>query len=164
MNIVFHCVAATGILAVAAGTLKKSDFKILIPSLLVLGIISHGALDYIPHQYPIISLIDVLGGLFFIFVVLFFVHSSFWLPIIACYGGSILPDIIDHTPEISNKFLHTNLPVLKNIFPWHWHDYSGSLYGVGAIVSDINHLCLIFFVIVIVIWNRQALKVLSLPK
>lgn len=160
MNIVFHCVAATGIIALAAAPLKNGKPILSSLVMLALGIISHGALDYIPHQYPIKSSIDVLSGLCYIVLILFLLRSTFRIAAAACFIGAIAPDIIDHSLEISNKYLHTSILIWKNIFPWHWHEYSGSLYGVGATVSHFNHLCLIFFVAVIIFWNWKVFRIL----
>lgn len=159
MNIVFHCVAATGILSIVSDQIKSNRKIITLPILFCLGIISHGALDYIPHQYPIKSSIDVVIGLIWVVLLGLIVKAPYRLAVLACISGALLPDIVDHSPEISNKYLHTEIKVIENIFPWHWTQFSGSLYNDnGTWVSHINHFALVFFVLLLIFWNRKHWK------
>jgi hypothetical protein len=60
--------------------------------------------------------------------------------LVVCFVGCIFPDLIDLGPAIVNKRTGWSLPVVK-IFPWHWREYSGSIYdGSRAVESSLYHL------------------------
>ena len=109
----------------------------------VLGVFSHGLLDYMPHCYPIESRIDAITSL------IIMVGASWWAKgtlrrvLIAAFLGSIFPDLIDHSLEIINNLFGWSLPVYDNLFPWHWKKYSGSIYSDECGVSSFNHLMVI---------------------
>jgi hypothetical protein len=59
------------------------------------------------------------------------------------FVGSLFPDLVDLSPGILNKQLGQSFPIINKIFPWHWHEYSGSIYGGDCGVSTANHLFVI---------------------
>jgi len=48
-----------------------------------------------------------------------------------------------------------NVTVHTKFFPWHWKEYSGSIFYVGDRVSDINHISVIILT-AIVCWFRKT--------
>lgn len=164
MNVIFHTSTAIGATVLLTGTERlgnKPTVTQVIPtalSVFLLGIISHGVLDYIPHCYPLHSKIDVIGGTVMILSVLWFTNASYRLVMGLSFFGSLLPDLIDHTPELLNKHFNLEITVHNNIFPWHWPEYSGSIYDGACIVSTLNHLLLIFTLIFIAWIKRKDLQ------
>lgn len=158
MNVIFHIVAGTGIVATMSH-LKVKDQKVgKIASGFFLGLISHGILDYSPHCYPINSKVDFLLGLLLIATSIFFVKKEWKLIVTAIYFGCVFPDLIDLSPEIINSQLGFNLPTFENIFPWHIHEYSGSIYSGECEVSSINHILTFLFCGIAVFLNKNSLK------
>lgn len=161
MNVIFHTTAAIGLTAILTDTSRLGDrptFAETLPtalSVFVLGIISHGALDYIPHCYPINSKVDVIAGLAMILSITWLTNRHFRSIMGLAFLGAILPDIVDLGPKLLNKYLNLGLTIPDNIFPWHWHIYSGSIYNGTCSVSTLNHLLLILTVGVIV-WTRRS--------
>ncbi|WP_115373922.1 hypothetical protein [Adhaeribacter pallidiroseus] len=134
---------------------KLTDTLKIEISAFIVGIISHGALDYIPHCYPINSRVDVILGLAFIIVLTLLANNKYKGIIGLTLIGCIFPDLVDLSPAIINKNLGFNLPILDKVFPWHWHVYSGSIYNYSCGVSTINHL-LVIVAVGIVCWYRRA--------
>jgi hypothetical protein len=158
MNIIFHTTAAIGITVLFAETkdrpLKtKKAFETSVLAFLV-AVISHGALDYTPHCYPINSKIDVILSLMIMITTTSFIHKQYRLIAGLSFLGSIFPDLVDLLPSILNKQLGFNLPILNKVFPWHWHEYSGSIYGGDCRVSTFNHALLVLIVGVICWYKR----------
>lgn len=155
MNVLFHLASSTVIpvLVIQASARPKGFKKMSLNAFMafILGIISHGTLDYIPHCYPIPSKIDVTVGAVFIAFVLWKVKFSFKLIYFTAMIGCIFPDLLDLGPSIANDILGLNLPIFDKVFPWHFSEYSGSLYYQDCTVSMINH-ALLFVVIGIVLW------------
>ncbi|UZO79957.1 hypothetical protein NBT05_13485 [Aquimarina sp. ERC-38] len=140
MNIIFHISIGAGIIA-SVSHLEINSFKIgKVSSGFVLGLISHGILDYTPHCYPINSKLDFFISLFLIATIIYFVQKKYRVLISAILLGCVFPDIVDLAPGIVNTQLKSNLPTFKNIFPWHHHEYSGSIYSGNCSVSNINHI------------------------
>lgn len=161
MNVLFHTTAAIGVAVMLTDTHKVKPDTIFKDSIstgffaFVTGIISHGALDYIPHCYPVNSKADAILGLATI-ITLTLLTVKKYRPIIGlAFTGSIFPDMIDLSPAILNKYLGLSFPITDNIFPWHWHDYSGSIYTQECDVSAINHF-IVLMIVAIVCWFRQA--------
>ncbi|MDJ1491833.1 hypothetical protein QNI19_02745 [Cytophagaceae bacterium DM2B3-1] len=160
MNVLFHTTTAIGVAVLLTNTTQLEKSHSLINRIttgiaaFTVGAISHGALDYIPHCYPINSKIDVAIGLAMILVVTWLTHKRYRIIVGASFLGCIFPDIADLSPAIINKQVGLNLPVFSKIFPWHWHAYSGSIYTGDCNVSTINHLLLIV-VICAICWYRQ---------
>lgn len=148
MNVTFHTLASLATVAVLSRKIKPRDAFSLPPlneyiffaAGFAIGILIHGILDYAPHNYLIPSIIDVFLSLFLLALALASVKRYLWLLTLACFTGGIFPDLVDLGTAIINKRLGTNLPVVK-IFPWHWSNYSGSIYdGSHHIESAVYHL------------------------
>ncbi len=160
MNIVFHTTTAIGIAVLLTDTDQfppKSPLQrvcLTATMAFVVGVISHGALDYIPHCYPFLAKIDVLLGIGMIVGMTYFSKPNYRLVVFASFIGCIFPDLIDLSPAILNKYLSLDLPILEKIFPWHWREYSGSIYNGNCGVSNINHL-LTVFVVGLICWSRK---------
>lgn len=161
MNVIFHTTSAFGIAVLLtdtkAITTATTNNKVVETGIFgfVLGILSHGALDYIPHCYPINSKLDAIAGLAMIIVVVWLTTKRYRLITGLSFLGCVSPDLIDLSPSILNKQLGLSLPVMDRIFPWHWHEYSGSIYEDNCDVSSVNHLFVISSVL-IVCWSRRA--------
>ncbi|RAW02300.1 hypothetical protein [Pseudochryseolinea flava] len=161
MNVVFHATAAMGIVVLITDTQRlgnKPTLTNVTPTALfafTIGVVSHGALDFIPHCYPVNSKVDVITGLAMILFSTWIVHS-YYRPIVGltCLGA-ILPDVVDLGPKIIDKQLNLGLQLPGNIFPWHWHTYSGSLYNGECAVSSLNHL-LLFVTVGMIFWARRT--------
>jgi hypothetical protein len=161
MNVIFHTTSAIGIAvlltdtkAIATATINKKVIETGIFGFL-LGLLSHGVLDYIPHCYPINSKLDAVAGLIMI-IALVGLTNKRYRPITGLsFLGCIFPDLIDLSPSILNKHLGLSLPIMNKIFPWHWHEYSGSIYEANCAVSTVNHLFVISTVI-IGCWSRRT--------
>jgi len=103
------------------------------------GVVEHGIMDYIPHSYPIPSDVDVVLSLILLVVAVAQTRPQFRILVTACYIGSVFPDLVDLGPAILNHHFGWTLPTVK-IFPWHWPQYSGSLYhGAKMIQSAVSH-------------------------
>ncbi|MGB0931163.1 MAG: hypothetical protein ACPGVB_10325 [Chitinophagales bacterium] len=166
MNVFFHTTTAIGI-AIAltdtqhfhSNTPIKNTFPIAFCAFVV-GIIGHGALDYIPHCYPIPSKADVVFGLFIILICLWRSHNTYRFILFASFVGSIFPDLIDLSPSILHKYIGTPIPTTAKLFPWHWHEYSGSIYTQNCDVSTFNHILVLITVTIICWFRRRDLKVI----
>jgi hypothetical protein len=161
MNVIFHTTTAIGITTLITDTNRLGNspsLKETIPTAsaaFVLGVISHGALDYIPHCYPINSKIDVVAASLMILAATWFVNKPY-RPIAALsFLGSIFPDLIDLGPKLANKYLELGLSIPENIFSWHWHEYSGSIYSGDCDVSNLNHL-LVIVTVAVICWARKT--------
>ena len=159
MNILFHTTTAICVAVLLADTKRANQApdtknKVLRCTLaFIVGIISHGVLDYIPHCYPINSKIDAIAGLTMILVTIKLTNKKYRLLMGLSLLGCIFPDLIDLSPGIINKLLGSNLPVLNKIFPWHLQEYSGSIYTGKCAISTLNHL-LLLCIILIICWSR----------
>jgi hypothetical protein len=69
--------------------------------------------------------------------------------------GSVSPGLIDLSLAILNKYLGFNIHQNDKLFPWHQHNYSGSIYNHNCSISTLNHFLLIF-TITIILWVRQT--------
>ena len=158
MNILFHTATAVGIIAVLADSREEVASKTNEYSkaavAFVIGVISHGALDYIPHCYPINSRVDVIAGAIIMTMLTFLSKPNYRWMVGLAFIGCIFPDLIDLSPEILNKFFGLSIPVYENIFPWHWEKYSGSIFIDDCMVSNFNHL-LVVIVVVLICLNRK---------
>jgi hypothetical protein len=122
-----------------------------------IGIAAHGILDYVPHCYPINSKIDVILASIIISASIFLSSKNYRLILAFSLFGNIFPDIIDLSPAIINKQLGLNLPIFENFFPWHWHEFSGSIYTDSCHLSSIIHISLSFILLSIFYFNRISL-------
>ena len=146
MNVTFH---ALGSFATAAALSlgKTENWRSLsaVKKYLIgfaAGILVHGILDLLPHQYPIPSKIDVVLALLLLFLFLFISQKQNFPLILVCFAGGIFPDVIDLGPTIVDKYLGISLPRLPfRLFPWHTKQYSGSIYdGSRALESAVYHI------------------------
>jgi hypothetical protein len=117
-----------------------------------------------PHHYPVNSAIDVIMSLLIMMIV--FLRTNKRLKIIAAFSflGNILPDLVDLAPSILNKYLHLKLPIISKIFPWHWPQYSGSIYTGSFNVSILNHLAVLFLVFIICFIRYKDFKAVFIVK
>ena len=145
MNVVFHTLASVATAAVLSTELKEKPINSTTGlTVLVIGfgtgILLHGLLDWSPHQYPLPSVLDVGVGLILFSIVFMLAHKEARWILFVCFLGAIFPDLVDLGPAILNKQMQLQLPVVK-IFPWHWKEYSGSIYdGSRCWLSILNHL------------------------
>ena len=137
MNVTFHTIA--GIATSAALSFKPNDIKdssissAIIKCLagFIIGISIHGVLDFLPHEYP-----------FRPAFVLTQKQNRFLLT--ACFLGQIFPDLVDLGPAILNKYFGLPLLFSSKIFPWHWQEFSGSIYdGSRRFESMLYHAILL---------------------
>lgn len=167
MNVLFHTTSAIAIAVLVTNTKKiehdKTNKSIYLTSLVafIVGIISHGALDYIPHCYPINSKVDVFASLCLFLFLLFITNRKYRFILSASFIGCIFPDIVDLSPGIINHHVGIYVPTFKKIFPWHWHEYSGSIYHGSCYVSSFNHLLLFFTVLIICIIKWHEIKIIT---
>ncbi|MGB1242831.1 MAG: hypothetical protein ACPG49_09940, partial [Chitinophagales bacterium] len=146
MNVFFHTTTAIGIAIALTDTQRlcpHTPIKNTLPTTFfafVVGIIGHGTLDYIPHCYPIPSKVDVILGLFIIVTCIWRSQHTYRLILFASFVGSIFPDLIDLSPAILHKYIGTPIPTSTKLFPWHWHEYSGSIYTQNCGVLTFNHI------------------------
>jgi hypothetical protein len=161
MNVIFHTTTAISVAVLLTNTnrIKHSSSSALIYwtsfFAFTVGLISHGALDYIPHCYPINSKVDAIAGLTMILITIWLTNKKYRLIMGFSFLGSITPDIIDLSPNIINKQLGLSIPIIDKIFPWHFHEYSGSIYSGNCNISTLNHM-LLFLTISIVCFCRWS--------
>jgi hypothetical protein len=164
MNVIFHTTAAIGIIVLFTETdIIDNSLKIrkvFGTSILVfaMGIISHGVLDYIPHCYPINSKLDVILGLIIISMIVWFINKRYWLISLSSFIGSIFPDLVDLLPSILNKQIGFGLSIKNKVFPWHWQEYSGSVYSNNCNVSTMDHILLVLTVCIICWYKRDNVR------
>ena len=132
MNVIFHTIASVATAAVLSSRLEEkpiasgSGLAILAVGSGA-GILLHGVLDLLPHQYPLPSALDVIASLaLFLLTFVLARKNARWI-LSVCFLGAIFPDLVDLGPAIVNQRMHAHWPVVK-IFPWHWKEYSGSIY------------------------------------
>jgi hypothetical protein len=162
MNVVFHTVASIATASVLSAQLQQKPLTST-AGLTVLavgfgaGVLLHGVLDWSPHQYPLAAAVDVIVSLIFFAVVFLLAHNEARWILSACFLGAIFPDLLDLGPAILNKQMQLNLPTVK-IFPWHWKQYSGSIYDGGRQwLSFLNHLLVAGMSGFLIIRYRQSL-------
>lgn len=167
MNVIFHTTVAVGIAVLINETQQLARYgsglkQLGIGSLaFAVGVVSHGVLDYIPHCYPINSKLDVIASSLFMGVALVGVRWQYKLILGMTFLGCIFPDLIDLAPAILNKYVGTNLPIIEKIFPWHIHEYSGSIFAKECRASPLNYRVsflnhgLVVLTVAIVCWARS---------
>lgn len=161
MNILFHTTAAIGLIATLNSTQDKelSTAKMITVGIVsfAIGVVSHGALDYIPHCYPINSKVDIILGALIIGVLTLMSRPRYRLIVGLTFIGCIFPDLIDLSPQILNKYIGTSLPIQDKVFPWHWERYSGSIFTDDCRTSALNHSLLLLVVAAVCILNKESL-------
>lgn len=162
MNVIFHLSTAFSIAVIYTDKVqqkrnhKSQVFTYL--SALTLSLLSHGILDMTPHCYPINAKLDVVIGSFAILSTFWLIRPTHKLFFCGCLFFSILPDIIDLSPQIANSHLGFHLPIYQHIFPWHWKIFSGSIYNKSCLYSNIIHFLLICLLIFIFYKKRRNLQ------
>jgi hypothetical protein len=127
----------------------------------VLAVLSHGILDALPHYYPLPSAVDGVVSITLVAAWLLLVPRWMRWPLFAIGFGALLPDIVDHLPKDLHRHLHLDLPVLPNLFPWHWRTDSGSLTGrTGPLWREslTNHLIVLAFCATAILRTRHLLR------
>jgi len=176
MNVTFHVVAAVGIAHVAAvrlepsgqGWLPRARDLVVLGAAMLLGVLSHGALDGLKHGYPIASGPDVLCAAVLLSGWCLAVQRRFVLLFAAVGLAALAPDILDHGLQMAGLVTGAGMPTL---FPWHWGDGSGSMYamharapaatrildlGQNTIVSWTNHVIVLAFATAGVLFNPHV--------
>ncbi|MBR1272706.1 hypothetical protein JQ629_35030 [Bradyrhizobium sp. AUGA SZCCT0222] len=148
MNVIFHTLASVATAAVLSAQLKKrpihstTGLTVLLIGFIA-GVLLHGLLDWSSHQYPLPSVLDVGVSLILFSIAFMLAHREARWILFACFLGAIFPDLMDLGPAILNKQMQLHLPTVK-LFPWHWKEYSGSIYdGSRRWLSILNHLLVI---------------------
>jgi hypothetical protein len=165
VNVTFH---TTGALATAAflsstqsrpasgGTASRPSLLIAVIGF-VAGVVEHGVMDYMPHSYPIPSGMDVVFSIILFTVAVALTKPQFRVLATACFIGSIFPDLVDLGPPILNGHLGWTLPTVR-IFPWHWPQYSGSLYhGAKGFQSAVSHCTVVGVCVSLCLLYRHTL-------
>ncbi len=166
MNVLFHVTTALSLAVILTDTQThppSAPMRRAIPlamAAFVVGIASHGALDYIPHRYPVNNYLDVILGALIILLSLLFIRNAYRPIVTAACLGSILPDLVDVLPWVMRYQLGiTWFPFTHfKVFPWHWGGHSGSLYEGHQLVSGINHVLLLFAIVSILYFRRRDLR------
>jgi hypothetical protein len=161
MNVTFHALGSFATAAVlslnpAENWRSVSALKKYIIGF-VAGILIHGVLDFLPHQYPLPSKIDVVLALFLFLLVLFVAQRQNFLLVLICLAGCVFPDVVDLGPVIVDKYLQISLPRLPfRLFPWHLKEYSGSIYdGSRSVESGLYHLLFLLICFGLIYFNRK---------
>lgn len=166
MNVIFHTTVAIAIVVTLTDTTKVKSttslkMKLLMClSVFMIGLISHGILDYIPHCYPLPSKMDVVLSITLMMISFILTNGDYKFILVSAFIGCIFPDIIDLSPSILNKYLGTHFQLLEKVFPWHWKEYSGSIYGQKPGVSWLNHAIVIICVLAVVWFRRTDTKII----
>lgn len=158
MNVLFHLTAGFGIALAVCPEAAQPKVALIAAAGAFIAFVSHALLDYTPHCYPINSKIDVIGGFILLLALTFFARKEYRLIIFATLSGAVLPDIIDLLPAILNKQLNLELPIYTKVFPWHWKNYSGSIYTNEFHVSNINIGLLLFSVLLVVLLKKSTVR------
>lgn len=153
MNVLFHTTTAIGIVVLFTHTKTKKPSTSIF--LFMTGIISYGILDTIPHCYPIPSKIDASLGLLMIITATWLCNKQYRIMVLSSFIGCIIPDLVDLSPSIINKQLGWSLPVFDQLFPWHFKQFSGSVYTDDCTISNINHTILVI-VLGSVCWYKRS--------
>ncbi|AFM02788.1 hypothetical protein Fleli_0301 [Bernardetia litoralis DSM 6794] len=101
------------------------------------------------------SKLDAITGLTMILTITWLTNKKYRLIIGLSFLGCIFPDLIDLFPAIINKQIGLSLPIIEKIFPWHLHNYSGSIYSDSCNNSTLNHI-LLLLTVSIVVWCRRT--------
>jgi hypothetical protein len=155
MNILFHTTTAISVAVLLTDTNRikqATNSKIIYWTsffAFTVSLISHGALDYIPHCYPINSKFDAIAGLTMILITIWLTNKKYRLIIGLAFAGCIFPDLVDHLPSILNKEFGFSLPIFEKIFPWHVKEYSGSIYSGKCNISNLNHSLLLLTIAIV---------------
>lgn len=171
MNVAFHALTglAIGQAAACAGDPPQGEATGARPKLVifagafVLGIMAHGVLDGLPHEYPFRAVGDTVATAALVLPWMWFIQPRFRWLLFVTLAATVLPDVIDHVPRDLNRHLGTHLPEVKKIFPWHGRGGSGSLSGNdilfrARIASITNHVIVATFCVVTMVRTRRVLR------
>lgn len=153
---------ALGSIATAAALSRTPDRSSIGPLRLaagfLAGIVIHGALDLLPHNYPLSPPIDVFVALGLIGLTGILVQKRNRLLVVICFFGALFPDIFDHGPLIAARRFGIAVPHLPfKIFPWHWKEYSGSIYdGRNWVTSLLGHVVIAGFSLAAIAYRRKT--------
>jgi hypothetical protein len=168
MNVLFHVTTAVGVAVVLTDTTKiKSVKESIKPAFFafVCGIMIHGVLDYMPHTYPLSAKMDAILGFLIICVATFISNRKYTFVVVFAFLGSIFPDLIDLLPSILNKYSGMDISFYQGkLFPWHWSEYSGSIFTGKDIVSDMNHILVVLLTFIICWFRRTDFKKIFLDR
>ena len=162
MNVTFHALGSFAAAAVLSAKLVpcencfflRSDLPFLAVGF-VAGVLLHGLLDFAPHSYPFPAAFDVLLCLALFAAFAFLVRRRNLVLLVACFVGCLFPDIVDLLPAMINKRVNLGLPVVK-VFPWHWREFSGSIYdGSQRFESNLWHSLLLATSVILLVSFRQ---------
>lgn len=163
MNVTFHALSGLAVAALLGSKQRetgsvhlftRSDLSLL-ASGFVAGVALHGVLDLLPHSYPIKSSVDVVLGVALIFIAISTVRSRHVYLLGACFFGSLFPDLVDLAPAIVNKHFGLSLPVVK-LFPWHWPQYSGSIYDGSRSAESLSYHLLVVGVSFFLLYSNRG--------
>jgi hypothetical protein len=154
MNVVLHALAGGAIAHASfqiAGVHEAKPSAATLLGAALAAIASHGLLDWLRHDYPLPSRLDVVLALALSGVWLGLVQPRLRLLFASAFAASFLPDVVDHLPRV----FHVTSPWPTPVFPWHSPTWSGSLYpaaeiragsklvalevGNNRLVSTLNH-------------------------
>ncbi|MEP6902440.1 MAG: hypothetical protein ABJA66_11865 [Actinomycetota bacterium] len=165
MNVIFHTlgsIATAAVLSAKPGE-KTSNLKKLAVGFFV-GILLHGILDLLPHNYPLSSTLDVFFTLFLLALTIFLAQKQNRILILVCFVGAIFPDLVDLGAEIANKHLGIPFPQFSfKIFPWHWKEYSGSIYDGTRNFESLIYHSLVFLISFLLIYFYRNKLFSNLP-
>jgi len=167
LNVTFHTLAALAIGQSAACRLQVAERRrqrvaIWVVTFL-LGVMSHGVLDGLPHEYPFQWLGETVATTALLVIWMAIIQPRYRVLLLVAVAGALLPDVIDHVPRDLNRHLGTHLPELTKLFPWHHRGGSGSLSGTvspdARVASIANHVIVVTFSVVMLVISRRALRV-----
>jgi hypothetical protein len=163
VNVAFHELAGIAIAqetGLRLGALPRRPGALAWTVACVLAVLSHGVLDALPHYYPLPSIIDAAVSIALVAGWLLLVPRWMRWPLFVVCVAALLPDIVDHGPKDLRRHLHLDLPVLPNVFPWHWPSGSGSLDGYTGplwLESLTNHVAVVAFCATAILRTRRLL-------
>jgi hypothetical protein len=168
LNVAFHALTGLAIGQAAASPAEQRgpDAKprpLEYAGALILGVMAHGVIDGLPHEYPFRAVGDTLATAALVLPWLRFIQPRFRALLIVTLIGTVLPDVIDHVPRDLNKHLGLHLPELTKLFPWHHRGGSGSLSGDAIpfdarVASLANHVIVVTFCAVTIFRTRRVLR------
>jgi len=153
VNVTFHVLAGIGV-AASLSPREPTVPKIAMVAGFASTICLHGLLDYLPHSYPIKSSIDVALALLLFGTGLSLAKPHVRPLLVACFLGSILPDLVDLAPGILNRHIGLDMPEVK-LFPWHWRQYSGSIYNGSRTAESMAAHLVVSAIARFLIWRAR---------
>jgi hypothetical protein len=89
---------------------------------------------------------------------IFLIKKSYRFIVGMAFFGSVFPDLIDLSPQIFNNYLGFNFPELDKFFPFHQHEFSGSIYDGNCRNSIAYQILTVLSIIVICFINRRKFR------